>query len=406
MSDDLEGFRVSSPPAAPEGDAATVAEALDFARSLGGEADAEPAPEGEAAQPLDGFQPIDLPEAGAAPVDDFDDFALPDPPAMALGESGGAFDQADIDALFGFDASLGATQKSGLRAVIESNVINHERLPMLEVVCDRLVRMFATSMRNLTSDAIDVSLEEVTSVRFGDFMNHVALPAMIGVFNVREWENYGIVTVDSGLIYAVVDALLGGRKGNEALRIEGRGFTTIETTLVSKMVALVLQDLATAFEPIAPITMDLERIETSPRFAAIAGPSNICAVATFRVDMEGRGGKFSILLPYATMEPVRDKLLQRFMGEKLGRDRMWEAHLEEMIRQTEISLDVVLGEKVLRLKEVMDLEVGQTLQLNLGPDDPLEVHCGGVPLGRAHIGQRNNSIAVRILNDISRGLPK
>ncbi|WP_233222116.1 flagellar motor switch protein FliM [Allosphingosinicella deserti] len=346
-----------------------------------------------------------MPLPGSAPSDDFDDFDLPEPPIAAL-DSDSPFDQADIDALFGFDSAMSTPKKSGLRAVIESKVINHERLPMLEVVCERMIRVFATSMRNLTSDAIDVSLEDITSVRFGDFMSRVALPAMIGVFNVREWENYGVMTVESSLIYAVVDALLGGRRGNDTIRIEGRGFTTIETNLVSKMLVLALQDFGQAFEPITPVTIDLERIETSPRFAAIAGPTNICAVATFRVDMEGRGGKFSLLLPYATMEPVRDKLLQRFMGEKLGRDRMWEDHMASEIRQTEVSVDVVLGEQVLALRDVMNLEVGQTLALATGPDDPLEVHCGGVPLGRAHIGQRNNSIAVRILNDISKGLPK
>jgi flagellar motor switch protein FliM len=399
---------------------ATIGEALDFARSAVGGDDARasdeaepsstsdvatdqsaPADEAEADEP---FEEIALP-GDAAPADDFDDFVLPDPPMMAM-DSDSPFDQADIDALFGFDSAMSAPKKSGLRAVIESKIINHERLPMLEVVCERMVRVFATSMRNLTSDAIDVSLEEITSVRFGDFMNRVALPAMIGVFNVEEWENFGVITVESSLIYAVVDALLGGRKGSEALRIEGRGFTTIETNLVSKMLVLALQDFGQAFEPITPVTMNLERVETSPRFAAIAGPTNICAVATFRVDMEGRGGKFSLLLPYATMEPVRDKLLQRFMGEKLGRDRIWEDHMASQIRQTEVSVDVVLGEQQLTLRDVMSLEIGQTLALATGPDDPLEVHCGGVALGRAHIGQRNNSIAVRILNDISKGLPK
>ncbi|HWW65149.1 MAG TPA: flagellar motor switch protein FliM [Sphingomonadaceae bacterium] len=335
---------------------------------------------------------------------DFEDLPLPDPPVAA---SDGAFDdatfdQADIDALLGFDSAAPARQKSGLRAVIESNVISHERLPMLEVVCERMVRAFATSMRNLTSDAIDVSLQEVTSIRFGEFMNRVALPAMLGVFRVREWENYGIVTVDSSLIYAVVDALLGGRKGNTPQRIEGRAFTTIETKLVSRMVQLALDDLASCLEAIEPVAIELERIETSPRFAAIAGPSNIAAVATFMVDMEGRGGKFSILLPYATIEPVRGRLLQRFMGEKLGRDRMWETHMAAELWHTEITMDVVLGERQMRLHDITNLAVGQTIRLNRSPDDTLEVHCGGVPLGQAHIGQRRSNIAVRMVTDIAK----
>ncbi|MBU3078658.1 flagellar motor switch protein FliM [Sphingomonas quercus] len=337
--------------------------------------------------------------------DDFDDFELPEPPKVSS-EVGETFDQAGIDALFGFDLVTPTAQKSGLKAVIESDVISHERLPMLEVVCERMVRTFATSMRNLTSDAIDVHLEEVTSTRFGEFMNRVALPAMLGVFKVREWENYGVVTVDSGLIYAVVDALLGGRKGNEPVRIDGRAFTTIETSLVSRMVQLALNDFAASFEAIEPIGIELERVETSPRFAAIAGPSNIAAVATFRVDMEGRGGKFSVVLPHATIEPVRGKLLQRFMGEKLGRDRIWEAHMANELWQTEIIMDVVLGEKVMRLNDVMNLAVGQTIGVNRGPDDALEVHCGGVPLGRAHIGQRCSNIAIRMVTDISKGFSR
>lgn len=149
--------------------------------------------------------------------DDFMDLDIP-VPTMLAGD-GDAFDQAGIDALFGGSAPV--AKKSGLKAVIESNVISHERLPMLEVACEHMVRTFASSMRNLTSDAIDVSLDELTSIRFGEFMGRLAMPAMIGVFNVPEWDNYGVITVESSLIYAVVDALLGGRRGGAPMRIEG-----------------------------------------------------------------------------------------------------------------------------------------------------------------------------------------
>lgn len=333
-------------------------------------------------------------------IDDLSDFDLPDPPAFVAPDAEGDFDQSAIDALFGDVAP--AVRKQGLRAVIESRVISHERMPMLEVVCDRMVRSFASSMRNLTSDSIDVNLEEVTSIRFGDFMNRVALPAMVGVFQVREWESYGLMAIESGLIYAVVDALLGGRGGSAPRLIDGRAFTPIETRLVGRMVELALDDFAAAFEPIEKISMQLERIESNPRFAAIAGPSNICATATFRVDMDGRGGCFTLLLPYATLEPVREKLLQRFMGEKSGRDGIWEDHLGAEIRRTHVDVNIVLGEKAMSLAALQALEVGQAITLDRGPDDPLELQCGGVVLGLAQVGQRNNRVAVRLIADIAR----
>lgn len=329
----------------------------------------------------------------------YEEMDLPEPPMAVM--PGGALDQAGIDALFG-DIGGPARPRSGLKAVIESDIISYERLPMLEVVYDRMVRTFATSMRNLTSDAIEITLEDISSIRFGDFVNRIALPAMIGVFRVEEWRNYGLITVESSLIYSVVDALLGGRRSGARPMIDGRAFTGIETGLVARMLKLALDDFATSLRPIAETTIDLERIETSPRFVSIAGSTNICAVATLRVDMDGRGGCFTMLLPYASIEPVRHLLGQRFLGDKLGPENIWGAHMEAVIRATEVSVDVLLGETAVPLGVARDLRVGQTLSLGTSPDKPLELQVGGIVLGRAQVGQRRGNVAVRLSTDLGR----
>src|SRR3546814_3864933 len=94
--------------------------------------------------------------------------------------------------------------------------------------------MMSTSLRNFTSDNVEVSLDNITSARFGDHMNSIPLPAMLSVFKAEEWDNYGLMTVDSALIYSIVDVLLGGRRGTAAMRIEGRSYTTIERHLVER----------------------------------------------------------------------------------------------------------------------------------------------------------------------------
>ena len=205
-------------------------------------------------------------------------------------------------------------------ALVNSALVNYERLPMLEVVFDRLVRMMSTSLRNFTSDNVEVSLDQISSVRFGDYLNSIPLPAMLSVFKAEEWDNYGLMVVDSALIYSIVDVLLGGRRGTAAMRIEGRPYTTIERNLVERMVHVVLSDLSAAFDPLSPVVFRFDRLETNPRFATIARPANAAVLAKLRIDMEDRGGRLELLIPYATLEPVRELLLQMFMGEKFGRD--------------------------------------------------------------------------------------
>lgn len=309
--------------------------------------------------------------------------------------------QDEIDSLLGFDASGGNSQeRTGIQAIVNSALVSYERLPLLEIVFDRLVRMMTTSLRNFTSDNVEVSLDNISSVRFGDYLNSIPLPAILAVFRAEELDNYGLLTVDSNLIYSIVDVLLGGRRGTAAMRVEGRPYTTIERTLVQRMLEVVLQDLKVAFEPVSQVQFLLDRIEINPRFAAIARPANAAVLVKLRIDMEDRGGRIELLLPYATLEPIRELLLQMFMGEKFGRDSIWEGHLATELWRTNVEIEAVLDELPLSLNDVMNFEVGQTLLLNVGPEARIELRCGGVGLLNGRMGRVGHQVAVRVENTI------
>jgi flagellar motor switch protein FliM len=313
------------------------------------------------------------------------------------GETTRVLNQDEIDSLLGFDDDgddMG--EQSGIQAILNSAMVSYERLPMLEVVFDRLVRMMSTSLRNFTSDNVEVSLDNILSLRFGDYLNSIPLPAMLGVFKAEEWDNYGLLTIDSALIYSIVDVLLGGRRGTAAMRIEGRPYTTIERNLVERMIHVVLGDLSAAFDPLSPVTFRFDRLETNPRFATISRPSNAAICAKLRIDMEDRGGRLELLIPYATLEPVRELLLQMFMGEKFGRDSIWETHLAQELWLTDIDLRAVLDQQTLTLREILELEVGDQLMLNAAPDSRIGLRCGDVELFKGKMGRKSGQIAIRI----------
>ncbi len=319
-------------------------------------------------------------------------------PAPDTGDDGNTriLNQAEIDSLLGFDDDAGQNETSGVMALINSALVNYERLPMLDIVFDRLVRLMSTSLRNLTSDNVEVSLDQISTVRFGDYLNSIPLPAMLSVFKAEEWDNNGLVVVDSALIYSVVDVLLGGRKGTPSIRVEGRPYTTIETKLVERMLKVTLSDMSTAFDPLSPVSFKLENMETNPRFAAITQSGNACVLVRMRVDMGDRGGRVEILIPYATLEPVRELLLQMFMGEKFGRDSIWETHLTNELYQTDVHLQAILGEKTVMLRDMLSWEKGTLVMFNTKPDDTVEMRCGDFPMFLGPLGQKEGSIAVKI----------
>jgi flagellar motor switch protein FliM len=305
--------------------------------------------------------------------------------------------QDEIDNLLGFaneEAIL--SNRSGLRAIVDSAMVSYERLPMLEIVFDRLVRLLTTSLRNFFSDNVEVSLSDITSVRFGDYINSIPLPTILAVFRAEEWDNFGLITVDSTLAYSVIDVLLGGRRASTAARLDGRPYSSIETSLVRRMLDLVLEDTQHAFKPLSPVVFNIDRIETNPRFASISRPANAAILIQLRIDMEGRGGSVEILLPYATIEPIRELLLQSFMGEKFGRDPIWEDHLATEIWQATAEIDAILYETRLPLRQMLELKVGDTLMFDVEPGSPVRLKCGDVLLSEGRMGRMGEKIAIRV----------
>jgi flagellar motor switch protein FliM len=305
--------------------------------------------------------------------------------------------QDEIDSLLGFDPNAGSSiELTGVQALINSALVSYERLPMLEIVFDRLVRLATTSLRNFTSDNVEVSLESISSVRFGDYLNSIPLPAILSVIKAEEWDNFGLLTVDSSLIYSMIDVLLGGRRAGGVVRVEGRPYTTIEMTLARRMIEVILDDTHKAFEPVTPITFKIERMETNPRFAAISRPANAAILIELRIEMDERGGKVEILLPYATIEPIREQMLQMYMGEKFGRDPIWEGHLATEIYAADVQIEAVMHEVDLPLSRIMSMKPGDTVVFDRLPSDPVKLRCGDIELTEGIMGHIGKNVSVRV----------
>jgi flagellar motor switch protein FliM len=122
--------------------------------------------------------------------------------------------------------------------------------------------------------------------------------------------------------------------------------------------------------------------------------------------MEDRGGRVELLLPSATLEPIRKMLIQQFMGEKFGRDNIWEGHLATELWSTEMQVEAVLDELPVPLGRLMNLKVGETILLNATADSKVQLRCGEVHLTKGHMGRVNQSIGLRLTEPISHSARK
>ena len=92
-----------------------------------------------------------------------------------------------------------------------------------------------------------------------------------------------------------------------------------------------------------------------------------------------------------------------FMGEKFGRDSIWEGHLATELWFTKVQIDAVLDEKIMELGRVMDLEIGDTVMFNSTRDSEVELRCGDVSLLSGRMGRIGSTVAIRVTDQIKSG---
>ncbi len=278
------------------------------------------------------------------------------------------------------DAAPAAPVPITIEALADQNKVSYERLPMAEIVFDRLTRIFANDLRNLMQVTADVELVALQSVRLSVCLEQVARQHLLIVFRALDWDNLGLIAFDAAFVQHLVEVMLGGRHAGTNTTPKSGGFTSIECNIADRIAKLILRDLTSSFAPLAEARFKVDRIENDPRFATIGPVTGSGLNIVMRVRIEERVGQVTMILPFATLEPIRDLLLQQFMGEKFGRDRIWETHLAEELRQTEMNIEAVLDEQVVQLDRILQLEVGDTLEISRGPDARIVLRSGDVSL--------------------------
>lgn len=290
----------------------------------------------------------------------------------------------------------------GIKGLLDKALRAYEKLPMLEIVFDKLIRLLTTAFRNLTSETVNIEIITFNSLRFGQYMNTVPSPTLITVFKALEWENFGLLIIDSSLVYAFVDNLFGGKKSIKEHKLANRNYTDIEQALVRQISDVLLNELGSSFDPITPATFAFERLESNPNFVSIARTGDAAILLQLKVEIEDRGGKIDIVIPYSTLEPIKGLLSQVFMGEKFGIDAEWEEILLESTYEVDIPLEAVIISTPTTILDLTKLEVGNTLIIEHEKDEDIIVKSENVQLFKGKLGKVEEKLAVNVTEFIEK----
>ncbi len=275
------------------------------------------------------------------------------------------------------------------------------RMPTFEVINERFAREMRVSISNVLHTTIDIAAESMETLKFSEFGRSLPVPTSLHVFRMEPLRGYVLLVLESELVYNLIDTFFGGQ-GMGKTKIEGREFTAIEEAMIGKVVTACLKDLETAWAPVEPIQTVYVRAEVNPQFATIAPPTDLVIVSKFEVELEQSSGTISLCLPYSMIEPIRHKLTAGFQSDALEIDHAWRQRLSTIIMSSSIDVRVELGTAEITGERLINLKVGDIIQLDKDAEQTLFAYVDELAKLRGYAGVQRGFQAFRVESRIDR----
>lgn len=327
--------------------------------------------------------------------------------------------QSEVDALLAAvsdgevtTADNPKSEGSGSVKTEGKNVVNYDltsqdriirgRLPQLEVIYEKFMRAFRVSLSSTLRKIASITLTSTEFLKFGEFINTLPMPTCMSVLRFGTLRGSALMVIESKLAYALVDSFFGGAD-RPYTKIDGKEFTQIELSIVKKVVELAINDLENAWASVEKIDCSFVRTEVNPQFVGIVPPTDVVIASTFDVELENATGTISVVVPYATIEPIKQKLQSGFQVESDQTDKkLWTAIIKEQLLETNCEVKVNLGQTEILLQDLMDMKIGDVIPLDQDATGEIDIQIENIKKFKGYYGIHHGTVAVQVTRQIEK----
>ena len=268
-------------------------------------------------------------------------------------------------------------------------------MPTLQIINERFVGFLRDSLSSITNSNVEVKLSTNELLSFSEFCRSLPLPASLNIFKIEPLRGSAILVLEGALVFSFVETFFGG-KGLNPAKLEGRAFTAIESKIIEKITKIILSDLQRAWSDVHKVNMTFSRSEIDPQFALIVKPDDVIIAINFVISLTNVSGAITFCIPCSTIEPIKDKLKQKFRDERLEVDKTWRIYIGKKIGETAVSLNCTMGATKISARELLEIKVDDVILLDQKIGDSILVKVEGIPKFKGYPGSYSNNKAIRI----------
>lgn len=271
-----------------------------------------------------------------------------------------------------------------------------DQIRTLYMIHENFGRLWNTYLSSTLRTLINVEVVSVEQFTYQEFVQSLANPSVISILAIPPLKGNVILEIDTGIAFAMIDRIFGGAGESS---IKPRTLTEIEEAVVKRSLVKALENFRDAWLNVVAMSPRIERMEANPAFTQIVPPSDMVVIITMKINIGEVEGFVNICMPYLVLEPVMNKLTTTFW---VASSATKEQHpeqvkiLERKVTHTRVPMIVELGSISISIREFLNLNFGDVLQLDTMVEDELPVVIGSNPKFYCRPGTFGKRAAVQI----------
>ncbi len=270
--------------------------------------------------------------------------------------------------------------------------VSRGRLPALDLINERFARAFRSSASDVLRKPAEIVINGVRIVGFSELAEAFYVPSSFSLIRLNPLRGMGMVVLEPALVFRVVDTFFGG-VGREFDAEEGREYTSTEVRIINIIAEAILHDLRAAWAPVQHVELSVAGHESNVQMTQICGPNDLAVVCSFTVNAEGGGGDFQIVMPYASLEPIKSKLESTSASDE-EKDERWAIQVREEVMNVRATMVASLMPLQLTMRRLLQMAPGDILPI----DEPekIDIFLEGVRTMRGRLGRSRANLAVQV----------
>ena len=275
----------------------------------------------------------------------------------------------------------------------------------LKVVGDRFVPHIQAAISKAVLREVKITAIPIQTVKFNSVINNIPPMSSLNLLNVKPLTETALLVLPANVVYFLLDHFLGGK--GRLLVGAGEGYTLIENRFVQKIVDMILYEFERAWQPIHRVAIAKIRTDCFARNMKVSADKDLVVTSSFHIDIQGAGAEFFFCFPFAHFDRLRKKLFGGPGGEIAKQpEEMGMALKNHLMEGCFVSVSGCLGEAVLTVPEIVELEAGDIVMLNQNTNEDLELRVEGLTKFHGQSGAYKGKRAFQIKSIVEAGAPR